>query len=44
MADLEIRGLSKRFGGVQALSGINFSADSGKVHALLGEMEQEKVH
>lgn len=37
MADLEIKGLSKRFGGVQALSKIDFIANGGEVHALLGE-------
>lgn len=37
MADLEIKGLSKQFGGIKALSDVNFSANSGEVHALLGE-------
>ena len=37
MADLEIRGLSKSFGGVQALTNVDFIANGGEVHALLGE-------
>ena len=37
MADLEIKGLSKSFGGIQALTNVDFQADGGKVHALLGE-------
>lgn len=37
MADLEIRGLSKSFGGIRALSNVDFCADGGSVHALLGE-------
>ena len=37
MADLVARGVSKSFGGVQALDGVDFAADAGEVHALLGE-------
>lgn len=37
MADLEIKGLSKAFGGVQALNNVDFMAERGEVHALLGE-------
>jgi len=37
VADLEARQVSKRFGGVRALDGVDFSADAGDVHALLGE-------
>ena len=37
MADLEARGVSKSFGGVQALDAVHFEAESGEVHALLGE-------
>lgn len=37
MADLEIRGLSKAFGGVKALEQVDFTANRGEVHALLGE-------
>ncbi|MCI8464570.1 MAG: sugar ABC transporter ATP-binding protein [Lachnospiraceae bacterium] len=37
MADLEIKGLSKAFGGVKALQNVNFQAAKGEVHALLGE-------
>ncbi len=34
---LEMSGVSKRFGGVQALSNVDFSCNSGEIHALLGE-------
>ena len=34
---LEMRTISKAFGGVQALSDVSFSCRKGKVHALLGE-------
>lgn len=37
MADLEARGVTKRFGGVLALDDVRFDADAGRVHALLGE-------
>lgn len=34
---LELRGISKRFPGVQALKNIDFSLEEGEVHALIGE-------
>ena len=34
---LEVSGLSKRFGGIVALSEANFAASAGEVHALIGE-------
>jgi len=34
---LELRGLSKRFGGVLALDNVDFDLQSGEIHALLGE-------
>ena len=34
---LEMKGIKKRFSGVHALSGIDFSVKEGEVHALLGE-------
>ena len=30
-------GISKRFGGTQALRSVDFAADSGEVHAIVGE-------
>jgi ABC-2 type transport system ATP-binding protein len=35
-AIIEAHGLTKRFGNVDALSGIDLTAESGRVHALLG--------
>lgn len=34
---LEMHNIAKNFGGVQALSGINFELTNGEIHALLGE-------
>jgi D-xylose transport system ATP-binding protein len=34
---LELRGISKRFGAVQALSGVDFRVDAGEVVALVGD-------
>ncbi len=36
-AKLELRGIGKRFGGVQALSGIDLTIEAGTIHALVGE-------
>ncbi len=37
MNDLEMRSVSKHFGGVHALRSVDFAAKGGEVHALLGE-------
>ena len=34
---LSVTGAVKRFGGVQALRGVDFDLKSGEIHALLGE-------
>jgi putative multiple sugar transport system ATP-binding protein len=36
-AILEMRGISKSFPGVKALSDVNFTVDEGEIHALVGE-------
>jgi ribose transport system ATP-binding protein len=37
MADLEARAVTKRFGGILALDHVDFDANAGEVHALIGE-------
>ena len=34
---VEMRHISKSFGGIKALNDVSFSAKSGEVHALMGE-------
>ena len=34
---LEMRGISKAFSGIQALSGVSFSVKKGHIHSLCGE-------
>ena len=34
---LEMRGISKAFVGVKALSDVNFTVRQGEIHALVGE-------
>jgi len=34
---LELRGIVKRFGAVEALKGVDFTLEAGDIHALLGE-------
>ena len=34
---LHMMGISKRFGGTQALRSVDFTAESGEVHAIVGE-------
>lgn len=37
MALLEMRGIKKHFGGVEALKGVDFVLEAGEIHALVGE-------
>jgi ABC-type sugar transport system substrate-binding protein len=37
VALLEMRGIAKRFGGVEALKGVDFTLEAREVHALVGE-------
>jgi len=37
MALLEMTGVSKSFGGVQALRGVDFTLSAGQIHGLAGE-------
>lgn len=37
MAELEVRGITKRFPGVLANDGIDLSVEKGEIHALMGE-------
>ena len=37
MALLEMTGVSKSFGGVQALRGVDFTVSAGQIHGLAGE-------
>ena len=41
---LAMRGVDKRFGGVNALRGVDFDLEHGKVHVLHGEIEPPKGH
>src|SRR5216684_670243 len=34
---LTVSGISKRYGGVRALEGVDFACERGKIHAVLGE-------
>ncbi len=34
---IEMRGISKRFGGVRALIDVNFTIQAGEIHSLVGE-------
>src|SRR3979490_197646 len=34
---LTLSGISKRYGGVRALEGVDFACERGKIHAVLGE-------
>jgi ribose transport system ATP-binding protein len=36
-AFLSLSGISKRYGGVRALDGVDFACERGKIHAVLGE-------
>ena len=34
---LELKGVSKRYGGIAALTDVDFKAYSGEIHAVLGQ-------
>jgi len=34
---LTLSGISKRYGGVRALEGVDFACERGRIHAVLGE-------
>ena len=41
---LDVKSVDKKFNGVYALKGLDFSLGEGEVHGLIGEERSRKVH
>lgn len=41
---LEMKGITKHFGGVKALTDVSLSVEPGEIHALIGENVPVNLH